>query len=353
MEKDSNAFNMTRRKYLFSLLGIFAFGNLNAAEKSVGYMSLKKLAELCSMKIESSNKGKTQILSSKFIKMIFDLHQRSMLINDNKLWLGFPIATNAGGGLALSQSDYAKAITPILFPQKNGKVPYLNHIVLDAGHGGKDNGAQNKSAGLVEKSLALDMVNRLTLLLRKSGFKVTLTRTKDVFIPLEGRSKIANDAKANLFLSLHFNSTSSSSVEGVETFALTPVGQPSTNNDKVTSSCHVTHKGNANDAWNTLLAYYVNSMMKKSTSAQDRGAKRARFTVLTNLNMPGALVECGFLSSTQEAKKIKDAKYRDKIAEGILNGILRYQATLTRLRKTVAENAPTTDLQEASYSWKV
>jgi len=349
MGKDSNVFKMTRRKYLFSILGLAAFRNLTAAEKSVDYMSLKKLAQICSMKIESSNKGKTQTLSTKYIKMVFDLHQRAMLINDNKLWLGFPVASSSGG-LSIAQSDYIKTITPILFPQKNGKVPYLNHIVLDAGHGGKDQGAQNKSAGLIEKSLTLDMANRLALLLRKSGFKVTLTRSTDIFIPLEKRSEIANAAKANLFLSLHFNSTSSASVEGLETFSLTPVGQPSTSNEKVTKSCYTNLTGNANDSWNALLAYYINSMMKKSTTAQDRGMKRARFTVLTNLNMPGALVECGFLSSTQEARRIKDAKYRDKIAEGILNGILRYQSTLTRLRKTVAENSSSFELENPNFS---
>lgn len=300
--------------------------------KGIEYISINKVASDCSMKVKTVYKDKLAYIYNKSARIDFEVNQRDIYINRNRVWLGFPVAI-AGGALQVSQSDYYKVIVPLLYPKAPSYNLKLGHIVLDAGHGGKDQGAYNKRLGLMEKNLTLDMANRVATLLRKKGYRVSFTRTKDVYIPLESRTAIANRNKGDLFVSLHYNATVNSAVSGLETFAMTPKGQYSSSSSGITASCNRYYPANKFDNWNVLLALYINSSMRATTTAVDRGVKKARFTVLTDLNMPGVLVECGFVSSNSEGAKIRAEAYREKIAIGIVNGILKYNATLKRLSK--------------------
>ncbi len=261
------------------------------------------------------------------------MHKKDIYINGNRLWLGFPVA-NVGGHLHIALSDYYKNITAILFPKKPNFSLALGHIILDAGHGGKDFGAINKKLGLNEKTFALDMAKRLGAMLQSYGFKVSYTRSTDVFLPLENRYLIANKLKGDMFISLHFNATTSGNVSGIETFSMTPAGQYSTTASKITDSCKKVYASNKYDEWNKLLGFCVNSSLLTVTKAIDRGAKNARFTVLTGVDMPAILVEGGFLTNNTEALKIKSSAYRDTLARAILGGILKYQSIASKVARS-------------------
>ena len=141
---------------------------------------------------------------------------------------------------------------------------------------------------------------------------------------------MANGARANMFLSIHCNAAANSSVSGVETFAMTPRWAPSTSGKKLSRSDGTAHPGNANDGWNQLLAYYIQRSLAAATKRPDRGVKRARFAVLRDLKMPGALIECGFITNPSEARSLGSAAYRQKIAEAVASAVYQYHKTLRR-----------------------
>ncbi len=170
-------------------------------------------------------------------------------------------------------------------------------VVLDAGHGGHDKGG---SYGKVyEKHLALDTTLRVDYMLRKMGYKTHLTRQSDVFISLTKRAEIANRFKNSIFISVHYNYTYKKSINGLETFYYSGRSKP--------------------------LATYVQAGMLKKYRANNRGVKYARYAVLRRSNNPACLVECGFVSNYSERKRCMQGWYRQKMAEGIVSGIVKYQ----------------------------
>lgn len=175
-------------------------------------------------------------------------------------------------------------------------------VVIDPGHGGKDNGG---SYGRVyEKHLALDTSLRVDYLLRKKGYSTRLTRKSDVFITLSKRAEIANRYSNSIFVSIHYNYTYNKSIKGLETFYYTSRSKP--------------------------LASYIQSGMLRKYGAHNRGVKYARYSVLRNGKNPSCLVECGFVSNYYERKRCMQGWYRQKIAEGIVDGIVKYQSARSR-----------------------
>ncbi|MGA1205960.1 MAG: N-acetylmuramoyl-L-alanine amidase [Opitutales bacterium] len=295
------------------------------------YLSLREVAGKLGMKSHWLEKGKSVQLSSEWTKMVFEVHKRDFSLNGNRIHLGYPLVESRDR-LYLSQSDFTHQVSPILTPQLSGTPPVLRHIILDPGHGGKDPGAENNALGLREKSLTLDLATRLKRKLEDKGFRVSLTRDRDEFQPPEKRAAKGNQMGGDLFVSLHFNATASDKVSGVETYAFTPRFQPSSARTSLHSSDRENYPGNGNDPWNTLAAYYVQRSMAGQLGATDRGLKRARFTVLRDLRMPGILIEGGFVTHPAEGRNIGSAAYRDRLVEAILEGILSYQRTLSRLQ---------------------
>lgn len=319
------------KKAIFAPFALAAFSEAQAVMVGgVDYLSIAEFAKYLGFKYKTVVAKKQQLVYSKYTEISFEVNQRDALLNGRKLCFGSPIA-EIGGMLYFSRKDYQKTFLPILFPQNSGKPRQLYHIVLDAGHGGKDVGAVNKKLGLYEKNLALDMVLRVGKVLSEKGYKVSYTRTKDVFVELDNRIAYANKLKADMFVSLHFNSAGESAY-GLETYALTPAGQPSSNSAKPSASDKVAYDGNACDNWNALLAYYVQSQIVGATGLRDRGLRRARFAVLRPADMPAVLVEGGFLSNASDASKIATSAYRSNLATGIVSGILKYNQTINRLR---------------------
>ncbi len=218
----------------------------------------------------------------------------------------------------------------------------LREIVVDAGHGGKDPGATGRT-GLKEKGVVLDIAQKLRAILQGKGVKVTMTRDGDEFISLNERTEIASRSKADLFISIHANSSPASGVSGLEVFSLRDLGTIEKNEaqrkinheimfkhlsmsknpskvDEIVSDMLYTSKQSVSEA----LAPRLVAATSRLAKTQNRGEKRARFFVLRNTLIPALLVEVGFLSNAKEEKLLKTSSYRQKIAEGLAKSILDY-----------------------------
>jgi len=230
--------------------------------------------------------------------------------------------------LAIRRLDYDKVLLPLLWgPPPEARRPA--RILIDPGHGGRDPGFQNRSLRLDEKDLALDTARRLAARLRAAGFEVLMTRDRDVFLDLKDRSAQAARLRADLFVSLHYNAAAATSASGVETFCLTPAGQHSTHDTGNRGSTNAL-PGNRFDALNIRAAYAVQRALVTELRSTDRGVKRSRFTVLTDLSCPGILVEAAFLSNRAEAIRLSQESHRDRIAQALADGIVAYARGLPR-----------------------
>ncbi|MEY5026690.1 MAG: hypothetical protein RLZZ244_2218 [Verrucomicrobiota bacterium] len=168
-------------------------------------------------------------------------------------------------------------------------------VVLDAGHGAHDSGARIRK-GPAEKDLALDVVRRMVPPLREAGFRTVLTRNCDVFIPLDTRVDLSNAEQDAVFVSVHFNDGGRSRVFGVESYYFSPESRQ--------------------------MAERLVRTLSGATGSPNRGARTARFRVIRNNENPAVLMECGYLSSGKESAWIRQEKYREKIAAGIVRGIV-------------------------------
>lgn len=204
-------------------------------------------------------------------------------------------------------------------------------VFIDPGHGGEDPGAISTDQRTYEKKLTLDIAERLQTYLHGAGFSTMLSRTdNNTTIPLDERTFMANSWGADIFISIHINSSSSKMPNGYETYILANVGQPSTlmNKSKLTNTdlafINATYMGNKNDNQNLLLGFAIHRRTAKTTRIPDRGLRRARFKVLRHVAMPAVLVECGYLSSQKDSKLLNTADFRERCARGIYQGICDY-----------------------------
>lgn len=256
-------------------------------------------------------------------------------INRLKFNLSYPI-TEYGGVPVISRMDLTKVIEPVLRPQKIKNGEKVDTIVLDAGHGGHDNGATSLYGN--EKSFTLDVVNRARMLLMQSGYRVVLTRSNDTFIPLEDRCRIANQYSNALFISVHFNSGGAGT--GLETYTLAPRGVPSMMADGPRISDLDPCAGNINDSQNIALATATHASLVVRSRMYDRGIKRARFVVIRDITIPGVLIEGGFLSNDYDARLIATPAYRQQMAMSILQAVQNYRRAVgpQESSETVARN---------------
>jgi N-acetylmuramoyl-L-alanine amidase len=227
---------------------------------------------------------------------------------------------------------------------KDGPLPSLaqqlglgiRKIVIDPGHGGKDPGAIAPN-GLKEKDVVLAVSKKLAHLLRtKLGCEVVLTRTTDVFIPLEERTAIANTEKGDLFISVHVNSAASPRLLGVETYILNLTNDE--DSMRLAALENATSASKMSDLQNILadllnntkldestkLAEHVQTSMAHGLRIKDLGVKQAPFYVLIGAQMPAILSEITFLSNPAEAKRLRQDNYLTTIAEHISDGVNDY-----------------------------
>ncbi|MDD5645052.1 MAG: N-acetylmuramoyl-L-alanine amidase [bacterium] len=209
-------------------------------------------------------------------------------------------------------------------------------IVIDPGHGGENIGARNKN-GANEKTIVLDISKKVAAILGKTGLRVVMTRDKDVFVTLAKRCDIARSEKADLFMSVHANSAPAKSVTGIETFVLgVPTSEIVKSIEEIEdgdlalgdSAYQGGSSGQVDSArrkrLSKRLACFINEEVVKSAQVKNRGVKEARFYVLRNTDMPAVLVEVGFISNADESVLLLHEDYRQKIAEGIASGVIKY-----------------------------
>lgn len=197
-------------------------------------------------------------------------------------------------------------------------------IVLDPGHGGSNSGTRSAADGRDEKVFTLDWAQRLAPLLEANGWQVLLTRTNDVDVSLAERVAFAEQQRADLFLSLHFNSSGGTSREaaGLETFCLTPVGMTSSLTRGDPDDPQQLFPNNAYDEQNLMYAVRLHAALLQLNGYVDRGVRRARFlTVLQGQNRPAVLIEGGFLSNPAEARRVADPAFRQKLAEAVAGAL--------------------------------
>jgi N-acetylmuramoyl-L-alanine amidase len=217
----------------------------------------------------------------------------------------------------------------------------IGKIVIDPGHGGHDTGTIGPN-GLLEKDLVLDVSKRLGKLLEaRLGAEVVFTRRDDTFIPLETRTSIANQEEADLFVSVHANSSRDQDARGVETYYLNFTSSPEAlevaarENAEADKSIHELQdlvkkialkekieesKEFASDVQQSLHS----GLAARTSGIRDRGVKKAPFVVLIGANMPSILAEISFISNPGDEKRLKSADYRQRIAESLYRGIARY-----------------------------
>ena len=221
----------------------------------------------------------------------------------------------------------------------------IGRIVIDAGHGGHDSGTIG-AGGIEEKDVVLDVALRLGKLLHERlGAEIIYTRSDDTFIPLETRTAIANKAQADLFLSIHANSSSDPTARGVETYYLnftsdsTALDVAARENAVSGQSIHqlsdlvkkITLKDKiaeshefAADVESSLYA----GLTRGNAGLKDRGVKKAPFVVLIGANMPSILAEISFVTNPQDADQLRQPQYRERVAESLYTGVARYESGL-------------------------
>lgn len=230
----------------------------------------------------------------------------------------------------LDSLDLEKTIQPLLGFRAGKPAPSFKTrpvIVLDPGHGGENTGTQSVVDGRYEKVFTLDWALRLRSLLATNGWQVFLTRSNDANVALSNRVAIAEEHKAGLFLSLHFNSAGpDDSQAGLETYCLTPCGMTSTVTRGYPDDLALSFPNNAFDAQNLQLACLVHRALLEINGRQDRGVRRARFPgVLRGQQRPAILIEGGYLSNPREARLIGEADYRQKLAEAVAKALAQVQ----------------------------
>ena len=217
-------------------------------------------------------------------------------------------------------------------------------VVIDAGHGGSNHGARGGAGTLSEKDLVLEISRLLASHLEAAGIRVVLSRSGDVLVPLEERVAIANDHRADLFLSIHANWAPSARARGFEVYVLSdrPTDEPArllaereneaserghpfaaeltdpllrVFGDLVSTEAH--HESH-------VLAHLLERELATLPGCFSRGVKQAPFVVLMGLHMPAVLLELGFLSNPEEEAQLRDPAYRERMVETLVRGVQRY-----------------------------
>ena len=213
----------------------------------------------------------------------------------------------------------------------------IRTIVIDPGHGGSNIGAQGP-AGAVEKELTLQLARAVrSELQRRLPVRVILTRNEDAELPLDTRVAVANQQKADLFISLHLNSSPGQSAQGAETYFLNLVasderaaqaaqaenaGDPLTDLQLILWDLAQSHHMSESQRFAALIQEELN----KALELRNRGVKQAPFRVLMGAAMPAVLVELGFLSNPREEERLTDPLYRSRLAEALVDAVSRYKA---------------------------
>ncbi len=286
----------------------------------------------------------------------------------------------AGGG-KLRKNAKSSGAKPDLIQPTNAALPTrdgqstltrtlglkIGRIVIDPGHGGHDTGTIGPT-GLMEKDLCLDVALRLGKIIqqRLPGAEVVYTRSDDTFISLEERTRIANESRADLFISIHANSSHDHAARGVETYYLNLKGSPDAmevaarENATAQESIHDLEdivkkiaRSEKIDESREFAADIQESLAKRiqklNKTVKDRGVRKAPFVVLVGADMPSILTEISFLSNPADEQLLKKPEHRQRVAEGLYQGVASYLQSLN----SVTMNSPAKSLGPTPASTSV
>ncbi len=249
--------------------------------------------------------------------------------------------------------DRARARLPAAPPARRGQAGGgIRTIVLDPGHGGSDTGAVGAS-GVTEKELTLKIARTLRqTLLSRLPVRVVLTRDRDTDMPLDSRSAVANQYKADLFISLHLNAWAESSAQGAETY----FSSLEASDERAAAAAAAENRGDPladlqlilwdlaqshHMAESQRFASLVQAELNQTLNLRNRGVKQAPFRVLMGAAMPAVLVELGFLSNPREEGQLGDPEYRARLVDSLARAVSRYRARVEGLPTEAAETAST------------
>lgn len=217
-------------------------------------------------------------------------------------------------------------------------------VVVDAGHGGDDHGARGPK-GLLEKDLVLDLAQRLASRIAEQGLTVVMTREADRFVPLDERTRIANGAGADLFVSIHANASSLRDVQGIETFFASP--EATDESARVLAQRENLAFGEAalrmaeSDPVRQILgdllatehladaqefARMAQRRLATVEASRSRGVKQAPFVVLMGVHAPAVLVEVGFITNAREEGRLSRSAERERLVKGLADAVARFRA---------------------------
>ncbi len=282
----------------------------------------------------------------KKVRVVFDLKKASHF---KDFWMENPsrLVIDIGPEIIEKKNEVDSVILKNIHKDVKKKVNNIEDhhkkrpiVVIDPGHGGEDPGAIGYRR-VVEKKLVLDIAKRVAEMLKRDGVSVYLTRTKDVFIPLEQRTAYANSLNADLFVSIHANASKSRLSHGIETFFLDNTTDEYANKiaarENAISKKQVTElqllladlESTANIEYSIRLAgkiqkNLVENLKKYYSDVVDLGIKGALFYVLWGAKMPSVLIEIGFITNPKEAERFINERYRQRVAESIFSGIMEF-----------------------------
>lgn len=269
----------------------------------------------------------------------------------------------AARALALAAGLAASVVAPPAHPAERSRErpspDRFDTVVIDAGHGGEDTGARGP-AGTLEKDVVLAVARSLAGRLRARGLRVVLTRDRDVFVPLETRTAIANDARADLFVSIHANAAPDDEVRGTETYFLALEASDA-------SAAGVAERENRafrrdgeekisalDDPFIALIGDMISTEYLEESSdfarrvqheledapLEGRGVKQALFVVLTGVQMPAALVEIGFITNPEDERLLGRGRGRTEIVDSLERAVAAFGRRYDARRDVGAASAP-------------
>ena len=290
--------------------------------------------------------------------------------------LSMPPSPKISAGAAAPPSESLKSLAdkigpvPVAKPTRNGENSLtrvlglkIGRIVIDPGHGGRDTGTIGPT-GLMEKDLCLDVALRLGRLIGKSlpSADIVYTRPDDRYVGLEQRTAIANEAKADLFISIHANSSDDTKVSGIETYYLNfnasaqAMQVAARENASAQSSVHDLQDlvakiarnekiGESRDLAADIQESLASLMQVGKRPERNRGVRKAPFVVLVGADMPSVLAEIAFMSNPADEQWLKKPENRQRAAEGLYRGIERYLRSVNSLTTTISPSASSPRLQ--------
>ena len=287
------------------------------------YVRARDWAEATGLSFAWVTPQKTVKLASTKLTLVLTHDSKVAAVNGVNVWLSYP-ARVQNGRLYVSLVDLKTALAPLVSPVRSKSRVTL--VAIDAGHGGRDRGFNSGSR--FEKTFTFLLAQELRNQLTRAGIKSMLVRSTDEFVELSDRAARAGARRADLLVSLHYNSAGDGAdAQGAETYVMTPVGARSTN-AQGNGANNGPSPGNLRNDASVMLGYLVQRSLVRNLAMEDRGVRRARFEVLREAQMPAVLVEGGFMSHPREGQRINDPVFRRKQAKAIADAIVSYKTMM-------------------------